>query len=74
MNYFNFYLRRKMIKYILDLIYPKSVHEKEEEYIKKNGYPKETVVFTDHYGRMSQLVGSEVFRRTAEKLKKYKNR
>lgn len=45
---------------LLNLIFEKSVNEQEEDYLIKYGYPKETVVFVDSMGRMSQIIGSEI--------------
>jgi len=42
-------------------LFPGSVYDQEERYIKENGYPKKSVVFADRQGRVSQLIGSETF-------------
>lgn len=48
------------MKKLLDLLFEKSVDEQEKYYIKKYGYPKETKIFVDSQGRMSQIIGSDV--------------
>lgn len=58
-----------MIKKFLDLIFGKSVYEQESDYIKKYGYPKQTVVFVDSQGRMSQIIGSDTILKNCEMAK-----
>lgn len=45
-----------------------------KEYIEKKGYPDEDVVFCDHYGRMSKIIGKNTFIRTEEILKNTLNK
>lgn len=59
----------KFFKFILDLFFTKNVEEKMKEYIEKKGYPDEDVVFCDHYGRISKIIGKNTFIREEEKLK-----
>jgi hypothetical protein len=58
------------MKKLLDLLFGKSVDEQEKDYIKKCGYPKETKVFVDSQGRMSQIIGSDVMLRNCELIDK----
>lgn len=58
------------MKKLLDLILGKSVDEQESDYIKKYGYPSETKVFVDYRGRMSQIIGSNIFIKNAELINK----
>ena len=46
-----------MIQKIKDFFSPLTVQEQEERYLKLNGYPKETVTFSDRNGRLKQLIG-----------------
>ena len=52
---------RKFLDKIYYKLFPGSVYEQEERYIKENGYTKKSVVFVDSHGRVSQLIGSETF-------------
>ena len=58
------------MKKLLDLLFGKSVDEQEEDYVKKYGYPKETKVFVDSQGRMSQIVGSDIILRNCKLIDK----
>ena len=58
-----------MIQKIKDFFNPLTAREKEERYLKINGYPKETVVFADRNGRLTQLIGSDVIIEAYNKLK-----
>jgi|GEM_PF-6770371 len=51
----------KILKFILDILIDKSVDEQEQEYLKKYGYPDESVIFTDRRGRISRLIGKNEF-------------
>ena len=58
------------MKKLLNLLFVKSVDEQEKEYVKKYGYPKETKIFVDSQGRMSQIVGSDVIIRNCKLMDK----
>ena len=58
-----------MIQKIKDFFNPLTAREKEERYLKINGYPKETVVFADRNGRLIQLIGSDVIIKAYDELK-----
>ena len=47
------------------------MEEKIKEYIEKKGHPDEDVVFCDHSGRMSKIIGKNTFIRTEEILNKH---
>lgn len=53
----------KILKFICNLFISKSVYEQERDYLEKNGYPDETVVFTDSIGRISSIIGKNEFLR-----------
>lgn len=61
----------KILKFILDIFISKSVDEQEQDYIRKYGYPDESVVFSDSMGRVSQLIGRKTFIKAIEEHKKY---
>lgn len=48
---------KKIIDFIISLIYPKTAHEKRSEYLKKYGYPDETKTFSDSYGTIVNIIG-----------------
>lgn len=58
-----------MIQKIKDFFLPLTAQEQEERYLKLNGYPKETVRFSDRNGRLTQLIGSDVIIEAFNKLK-----
>lgn len=58
------------MKKLLDLLFGKSIDEQEKDYINKYGYPKETKVFVDSQGRMSQIIGSETILRNCKLVDK----
>lgn len=58
-----------MIQKIKDFFNPLTAREKEERYLKINGYPKETVIFVDRNGRLTQLIGSNVIMEAYNNLK-----
>ena len=58
-----------MIQKIKDFFSPLTAQEQEERYLKLNGYPKETVVFADRNGRLTQLIGSDVIIKAYDELK-----
>ena len=64
----------KILYKILGLFHSPTVDEQMEEYLKKYGYPKESVIFTDSRGRVSQLIGSDELLRTCERLDKIFNK
>ena len=47
----------EMIQKIKDFFSPLTAQEQEERYLKLNGYPKETVTFSDRNGRLTKLIG-----------------
>jgi hypothetical protein len=59
-----------MKKILTFLLGGKTVHEQEKDYIKKNGYPDEDIVFSDSQGRISRIIGKNTFKRILDKLKK----
>ena len=61
----------KLIKNILNFFIPLTVDEQIENYIKKNGYPDEDVIFSDSWGRMSKIIGKNTFIRTNKIFKEY---
>lgn len=58
-----------MIQKIKDFFNPLTAEEQEEQYLKSNGYPKETVRFADKNGRITQLIGSDVIIEAYNKIK-----
>ena len=58
-----------MIQKIKDFFSPLTAQEQEERYLKLNGCPKETVVFADRNGRLTQLIGSDVIIKAYDELK-----
>ena len=54
---------------IKDFFSQLTAQEQEERYLKLNGYPKETVTFSDRNGRLTQLIGSDVIIEAYNKLK-----
>ena len=59
----------EMIQKIKDFFSPLTTQEQEERYLKLNGYPKETVTFSDRNGRLTQLIGSNIIIETYNNLK-----
>ena len=64
----------EVLKNIINFFTPKTVDEQMKNYIEKNGYPDEDVVFCDDWGRMSKIIGKNTFIRTNEIFKKHINK
>lgn len=47
----------KIFEKIKQLFLNKSVYDQESDYLKRNGYPKDTVIFADSNGRVSKIIG-----------------
>lgn len=58
-----------MIQKIKDFFSLLTAREQEERYLKANGYPKQTVRFSDRNGRLTQLIGSNIIMEAYSKIK-----
>ena len=41
----------------------KTIKEQEEDYLEKYGYPEHTVIFSDSRGRISKIIGKNVYKK-----------
>lgn len=58
-----------MIQKIKDFFNPLTAREKERKIFKNKWVSKETVVFADRNGRLTQLIGSDVIIKAYDELK-----